>query len=213
MRVLFVGNSHTFCNALPWQVAALAASIGAPIDVTMLTVGGMSLEWHRGQPMTLDALRFGGFDAVSFQQVSHPFPGTAALLRDLEPLADLARAGGARPLLYEVWPEQDHPENATPMNQAYAAAEESLGIDGVPAARAWSRALEREPALPLYDPSDRRHAAPLGSYAAACCFVKVLLERDPRGLPARLAWRGTALVDLDPAQAAVVQAAAMASAV
>ncbi len=47
MRVLFVGNSHTFFNDMPALFASMCAELtGERPEVTMLAYPGRSLEWH-----------------------------------------------------------------------------------------------------------------------------------------------------------------------
>ena len=52
MKILFVGNSHTYANALPFQVRAMidrTEGVGT-CDVHAVTPGGKSLHWHAGEP-------------------------------------------------------------------------------------------------------------------------------------------------------------------
>ena len=46
MRVLFIGNSHTFFNDMPELFARFCETDGAKPDVTMLAYPGRYLDWH-----------------------------------------------------------------------------------------------------------------------------------------------------------------------
>ena len=46
MRVLFIGNSHTFFNDMPQTFKLLAESAGIPTEVSMIAHGGRPLSWH-----------------------------------------------------------------------------------------------------------------------------------------------------------------------
>ena len=46
MRVLFIGNSHTFFNDMPQTFKKLAESAGFPTEVEMIAHGGRPLSWH-----------------------------------------------------------------------------------------------------------------------------------------------------------------------
>ena len=48
MKVLFLGNSHTFFNDMPELFARFVEkTTGNKPDVTMLAYSGRTLEWHR----------------------------------------------------------------------------------------------------------------------------------------------------------------------
>jgi len=70
LKALFIGNSYTFCNKLPWIVSKLAESAGKNLIVDMVTQGGVSLEWHAHNQETLDAIDKGGWDIVVLQDFS-----------------------------------------------------------------------------------------------------------------------------------------------
>ena len=56
MRVLFVGNSHTYFNDMPALFGRMCAELtGERPEVTMLAYSGRSLAWHREEYF---ALRF-----------------------------------------------------------------------------------------------------------------------------------------------------------
>ena len=52
MRVLFIGNSHTYFNDMPNMFAELARKEGVACEVTMLAHGGWYLEQHQAEPET-----------------------------------------------------------------------------------------------------------------------------------------------------------------
>ena len=48
MKVLFIGNSHTFFNDMPALFAQfIQATTGEKPEVTMLAYGGRDYQWHR----------------------------------------------------------------------------------------------------------------------------------------------------------------------
>ena len=76
MRVLFVGNSHTYFNDMPHTFARLCAAAGAgEVLPTMLAFSGRSLSWHLEEYFSLRYnLLWGGYDYCVIQQQAHPFP-------------------------------------------------------------------------------------------------------------------------------------------
>ena len=61
MKVLFIGNSHTYFNDMPALFRAVCGQHGIDVHVTMLTKGGMGLDYHLRQEQTLFNIRYGGF--------------------------------------------------------------------------------------------------------------------------------------------------------
>ena len=64
MKVLFLGNSHTFVHYVPARAAHFCQSHGTDLETTMLTHPGMGLDWHLNQSQTYYNLRCGKYDAV-----------------------------------------------------------------------------------------------------------------------------------------------------
>lgn len=116
LRVLFVGNSLTYVNNLPATLRALAAAQPKPTRITTATFvapgGTVAERWKDGHAAT--ALRGGKWDAVVLQERG----GLLACLVDTEQrqqsecraaerahkqFAELAKASGARTLLFATW--------------------------------------------------------------------------------------------------------------
>lgn len=45
-RVLFIGNSYTYCNDLPELFGRIARAYGYNVEIRSVTKGGHKLEWH-----------------------------------------------------------------------------------------------------------------------------------------------------------------------
>ena len=83
MRVLFVGNSHTYMNDMPALFAdVMEKTTGEKTEVSMLAYSGRQLEWHRAEYFSLRfALLYGNYDYCVFQQAAHPFPDIDSTLK------------------------------------------------------------------------------------------------------------------------------------
>ena len=68
MKILFLGNSHTFVHYVPARFQRFCADHGEAVDVTMLTHPGVGLDWHLKQSQTYFNLLCGGYDAVVLRQ-------------------------------------------------------------------------------------------------------------------------------------------------
>ena len=162
MKLLFIGNSHTYYNSMPEIVMQLLEATGQKCHVTMLTKGGESLSYHASSPNTLFNIRCGKYDAViaqdratGFDPVS--FRDSAKLLRDM------AEKAGSQFFLYMPWAARENRAAQHPMTEAYHNLCRSVGCSFAPAGEVFSRLLLTEPADLLYR-EDGNHATPIGSY-------------------------------------------------
>lgn len=211
LRVLFIGNSLTQFNDLPEMVRALSDSAGGqPIRVGEVTFGGFSLQdhWHKGDALkAIDSRRW---DVVVMQQGPSSLDDSRAELIDWAGrFATRIRAAGGRPALYQVWPMDYRLDVFDRVLESYRLAAESVQGELLPAGAAWAAAWESNPGLPLYG-SDGFHPSAMGSYLAALAIYGELLDVSTAGLPSRLSSVGgsSVLVNIPPAQAAALQAAA-----
>jgi len=206
VKVLFVGNSYTFFNDVPGQVAALAAADGQTIETDWIARGGADLKAHATETGAFERVADPAYTHVVLQEKS---TGT---LHDADDYHRYVRILGervvGRVLLYETWARQSgHAvyrwgwSGRSPVvmrrrvRRELDAAAADLNAEVVPVGTAWERALERDPDLVLHD-TDGHHASPAGSHLAACTFYAHLTERDvtriewhPPGVPAPLGAR------------------------
>jgi hypothetical protein len=207
MRVLFIGNSHTYANALPFVTREMIRGrLGADAcEVWSRTVGGRNLSWHASEPGTQQALRMFDWDCVVLQQRTHPFEGYEELAEGYEKLRPHLEKSGAEVLLYVTWKKKNAPAAD---QEEITSAFERLGRDRslrlVPVGPAWAMCRARHPEVELYA-SDESHASPAGSYLAACCFFAALAGDSPVALPARVVARGDVLIELEESQAKALQ--------
>lgn len=174
MKLLFIGNSHTYFNDMPHTVGELYRLCGLDTpDVTMLTVGGMSLDWHAGQPSVWFSLKYGGFDKVILQDVAHPFAGEEPLLSGAGSL--IARMDRARttPCFYMTWASLANPSAQADMTAAYTKAAAEYDALLAPVGRVWEKIRYGHPEIDLFW-QDGEHASPYGSYLAACTIFCAL---------------------------------------
>ena len=73
LRILFIGNSHTYFNDMPAMVAEKARKAGFDCEVTMIAHGGWYLEQHVQEPDVRFNILYGHYDYVVLQEFSHPF--------------------------------------------------------------------------------------------------------------------------------------------
>ncbi len=221
MRVLFIGNSHTFFHDMPATFRRMCGELtGEEPEVTMLAYGGRSLIWHREEfPAPRFALLHGRYDCCVLQQQTHPFPPEEETRAGAAWFLDLCRETGTAPVLYETWAERDKPEHLEPIRRVFRALAEENGALLAPVGEVFAALRETQPDIDLYW-QDGAHASPYGAYTAAACFAR-LLCRAPLAALSEKAWAfspapgaaegfrriGAELLSLDRAQTRAILAA------
>lgn len=176
MKVLFIGNSHTFVHYVPLRVKAFCEQHGNPVEPVMLTHPGMGLDWHLKQSQTYFNLMCGGYDAVILQHNAHPFPGKASLLDAGEKLAALT-PDGTKLYLYMTWSEKNNPAGQAAMSEAYEVLAEKIGAVVCPVGRIWWPTAEAHPEEELYF-ADGEHSSVLGASLSAAVIGRTLLKME-----------------------------------
>ena len=105
MKVLWIGNSHTFFHDMPQQTAELyEAGTGKRMESVMLTHPAVDWSWHMEQYYELRFnLKYGGYDYCILQQVAHPFPGKEITQKAGEALIELCRQANVIPVVTTTW--------------------------------------------------------------------------------------------------------------
>jgi hypothetical protein len=187
--VLFLGNSHTFYNDMPFIFRRLAEAGGETgTGADMLAHPGVTFGWHLRQAAELRyALLHGGYDYIFLQQAAHsPAPPAADTLRDGAELIRLARLAGVRPVVVLPWAEKRFPEHQALMNETYRKLAADTGVPLSPVGLVFDRVRAERPDIDLYW-FDGEHCSPYGSYVNAACAYALVFGKSPRGLPPRSA--------------------------
>ena len=184
MKVLFIGNSHTFFNDMPLTFARLwEAGTGEHISPVLLCHPGMGFDYHVKEYFeSRFNLLYGGFDYCILQQKAHPFAGTREDLAAGKRLAELAKAGNVKPVFALTWAEKAHPEHQEQMNAFHEELCRETGALLSPVGRVWQALLRQDPDFPLYW-QDGEHASVYGDYLIACTHYRLLSGKSAEGLP------------------------------
>ena len=207
IRVLLVGNSLTEANDLPQMIEGLAAASRRPLDVTAATRGGTSLadHWSLGTP---ELVRRGGWTWVVLQQGPSALPESRVELRaSTAKYAELARAHGAEPALYMVWPSRARFGDFARVSESYRLAAADVRGRLLPVGDAWRAAWRAKASLGLYGP-DAFHPSREGTYLAALVITAGLTGASPDVMPCELSLPSGARVSSAAAECAVLKRAA-----
>ena len=175
MKLLFVGNSHTYYNDLPARVMELLAATGEKSHATMVTRGGKSLTFHASEPSALFNIRYGGYDTVIAQDRGASFDA-AQFEEGAEALYQAATAAGSRFMLYMPWVLRDARDTQRVMTEAYLSFARKHGCRFAPCGETYTRLLSTLTLDDLYR-EDGNHATPLGTYIAAVTIFYTVTGR------------------------------------
>jgi hypothetical protein len=178
MKVLFIGNSHTYFNDMPQTFADMCREAGIDTDVTMLAYSWKDLEWHAAAEYFTVRFNilYGGYDYCVVQQAAHPFPGDETTLVNMQRIADLCEAAGTKPILIETWAERDHPEHQENLSHANRIIAEKTGSILAPVGTVWEKIRNDHPEIELFW-RDGEHAGPYGDLIIAGILYRITTDK------------------------------------
>ena len=175
MKLLFIGNSHTYYNAMPEIVMQLLEATGQKTHVTMLTAGGKGLSYHVSSPATAFNIRCGKYDAVIVQDKASGFL-PEEFREPAKALKDMADKAQTPFFLYMPWAKSEARAEQRRMTDAYQDFCRANKCSFAPAGEVFSRFLATDPPALLYR-EDGCHATLFGSYVAAVTIFYTITGR------------------------------------
>jgi hypothetical protein len=188
IRVLFVGNSHTFVNDLPAVLCAMGEAAQPPIalSVTEVVAGGYSLADHLADGAAAATIASSHPTWVVLQEQSlMPLQARDSFRAAVRSFDAMIRNAHARTALFALPPRHDVHQDAASLHAAYAEIGADVDARVVFVGDAWTELLAMHPDADLYQ-ADGYHPRPAGTYLGACVFFAALTRRSPLGLPARV---------------------------
>ncbi|NLL38170.1 MAG: hypothetical protein GX254_01085 [Clostridiales bacterium] len=179
-HVLFIRNSHTYKENLPWVFAEVCRQAGIDVRVTMLAHPGVDWSWHLLSCCALPNIRFGGYDYVVIQQKSHPFDGAQPLMEQGLALFRAISDAKSTAVLMSTWSEKNNPEGQEEIDSAFAALHSACR--GSLLARCGSAWHKLRGKLDLYS-GDGEHQNSKGAYLNACVLAKTMFGINSSRLP------------------------------
>ncbi len=180
LRLLFIGNSHTYYNDLPFLVRRLAENDGFGCEVAMLAHPDWYLAQHAEEPEVRFNILFGRYDYVVLQEHGHPFAAEEDYRTAARALNALIREAGSIPVIYGGWAKKSEPERQAYMNTVNRRIAAEIGALPAPVGEEWQTYRESRPELELYA-EDGGHASPEGSaFAAGIIWKTVRADLEER---------------------------------
>ena len=201
LRVLFIGNSHTYFNNMPLLFDSLSQSAGRPVITGMSAPGGYTLEEHSTLTVTLAMIEQGTWDYVVLQEQSQiptinylRFNSMYPAARRLDSViaqhnestaffmtwgwkygGQMIIGGDSSPYFVNYFHMQES------VRVAYESIATELSAKLCPIGMAWKRARTIDTLVDLWA-EDNYHPTLKGSYLAACVFYSVFFNSSPLGL-------------------------------
>lgn len=175
IKVLFIGNSHTYYNDMPSLVKRKLDEDGYDCHVTMLAHPAWFLAQHVEDPEAKFNIRFGGYDYVVLQEHAHPFGPEEKFFEAVRTQTDWIKEAGATPVIYLTWAQKNEPEAQQRMTDAHKRIAEETGSLLAHVGDEWWGYMRSWPELEMYA-DDGAHASPAGSDFAAKMIESEILH-------------------------------------
>ena len=180
MKILFIGNSHTYFNDMPATAAdMIEAMTGEKVDVTMLAYSYKELDWHMKSEYFAARfnIMYGCYDYCVAQQAAHPFPGDLQTAEQMMRIADICRSVGTEPMLIQTWQEKGKPEQQAKLSLGNARAARMSNTRLIPVGTIWDRLVKAHPEIDLFE-RDGEHAGAYGAYLEAMTIAaSIIIEK------------------------------------
>ncbi len=142
LKVLFIGNSYTYVNDLPWLTQQLAVSAGEPrkLETEMVAIGGATLRshWERGE--ALQQIRANRWDYVVLQEQSTlPIKAPEEMHQYARLFDAEIKRAHAQTVFYLTWARQNQPETQQALTDAYLKIARELGDNVAPVGISWQK--------------------------------------------------------------------------
>ncbi|MDE6846427.1 MAG: hypothetical protein K2J99_11790 [Lachnospiraceae bacterium] len=176
MKILFIGNSHTYYNDMPHMFADICREHHVDTEITMLAHAGKGWDFHVKEPEVRFNILYGGYDAVVLQHTAHPMGDLSVMAECGKKLIQWARDASARPVLYMTWTTKADGEAAQDtMSNAYRKLQQETGCELASVGDKWWEYHKAHPEVELYA-VDGQHASKAGSQLAASIIAEVILK-------------------------------------
>lgn len=166
LRILFIGNSHTYFNDMPERVAEQFRKEQYDCEVTMIAHGGWFLEQHVNEPDVRFNILYGHYDYVVLQEHAHPFGPEEKFYGAVRQLNQWILEAGSKAVIYMTWAKKDEEFNQERMTLAHEQIADELGMLLAPVGKYWWEYMRSYPDIEMYY-KDGQHASPDGSRFAA----------------------------------------------
>ena len=187
LRVLFIGNSLTYYNAMARMFAALAAAgLRRPVVVGVAAYPGASMGVLWQYTDAREAIRRFAWDYVVMQARPAAFDDSVALIEDAQRFHQEIGARKARTVIWGQYRAGGTGSEAqAALNSGIAAAARAMGAVVARVPEAWEAVRQADTTVwrRLFVRESDAHPSPLGSYLIALAADRAIAGPSPVGLP------------------------------
>lgn len=178
IRILFVGNSLTFWNEMPWMFEQVARSLGSRPKTQFSGRSGLSLREHWREGRAQKAIAEGKWDYVVIQ------PQSTEMMREGEETEkyarmfdELVRKAGAKTIIFLTWAPLDANFTQEALTARYLSMARRLNARVAPIGIAWAELARSGMVME----EGGAHPTLAGSYLATCVLYATLYGKNPAG--------------------------------
>jgi hypothetical protein len=197
LNILFVGNSYTHMNEMPFIFDKIAKSKGKSVHIEMNTRSGSSFNIHTTRPDLFESIKSRSWDFIVLQGYSRELSYDSdyldtATMPYIKQILDsiFLNDSCTNVLLYMTWGYKEgfdereqidtYEKMADKIADGYQYLSDSLKVALVPVGMVWKNIRKKYPEIELYD-ADKAHPSKVGSYLSACSFYAAIFNESPEG--------------------------------
>ncbi len=175
MKVLFVGNSHTFTHDVPAIVNGLFIENNKEWQYKEMTVSGETLLFHSKREELLNEINLGNYDIIILQERASNFSSELFYEGFNSLYKYIMDNSKSSILMYMIWSNEAKPEVQKIITNCYVTASRNANVSLAAAGVVWDIIRHKHKDIVLY--SDGNHATEIGAYLAASTIFYSLTNR------------------------------------
>ncbi len=200
MQVLFIGNSFTYFNDMPYTFLNMAKTVDPDSRVESVAYGGYTLAQYCDETTEVGKLVIGKivsyeWDYVVLQEQSLlPCTDKNAFVSAVKKLSGIISQTGAKVILYQTWAYEENSEKllgtgmtrsemSEALASAYSEAAEASGATVAPVGDMFAQIGSSNHITRLININDGYHPSTSGSYLAACVIFRTITGMSVIGMP------------------------------
>ncbi len=200
MQVLFIGNSFTYFNDMPYTFLNMAKTVDPDARVESVAYGGYTLEQYCDETtevgkQVISKIVSYEWDYVVLQEQSLlPCTDPDKFVSSVKKLSHIISQIGAKVILYQTWAYEEgseklsgtgmtYDEMADALKRAYERAASESAATVAPVGDVFARVSRSDYVTRLLNSNDNYHPSTSGSYLAACIIFRTITGKSAIGLP------------------------------
>ena len=200
MQVLFIGNSFTYFNDMPYTFLNMVKTVDPDARVESVAYGGYTLEQYCDETtevgkQVISKIVSYEWDYVVLQEQSLlPCTDPDRFVSSVKKLSHIIAQTNAKIILYQTWAYEENSQKLKDtgmtyeeMNERLKAAYDRAASEGsavvAPVGEMFARVSRSDCVTRLLNSNDNYHPSSSGSYLVACIIFRLITGKSTIGLP------------------------------